>query len=415
MKVTRTAVLVCFSFLFAIIASRCGSDGTGMTVPKDSIRGTVWEDEDKNGVMTDAEKRINGAEVQILDEGGYILKSISTDSKGAYIFAGLEKYEDTSAFEIKVIPPPGYGFTEQGGRDVEYASHVDHVGLSGSILKDEIQSYIINAGLIAAPPPESEEDASAPPTEMPTEAPSGDTAEGASDAGTCGSPDSPASWEMEFTTDNGDPYTLHFTFWGPTDLLYFYAPSVHYDGTDAPQVIDPLLQMLPGGVVGFTGTGCEGGCTQWIPDIWYENGLHATAQLEDIECLLPDFQVVMIGASTGAELVLYICPTWDRCIVGGSVSPDSYYGVPLEELIDNWLYYDKPWLVAWGALDEEMTALQTYTQGFNWTDVNMHQETSQNGCTFTRTDTADHGRDFLKNNPWYWNYFSRLVGPYRQP
>jgi hypothetical protein len=405
MKVSRNAMLVCFTILFVFTVSQCASI-VGV------IYGNVWDDKNENGIRDEDEEGVAGVNVQLLNEVLVIIAEATTNSSGDYTFTDLE-YNADSSFEVRVTPPPGQAFTQQGSMENEYASHVDPTGLSDKIvLTDSQYKQNVNAGLIAAPPPEPEEDASVPPTEEPTEEPSGDTAEGPSDTGTCGSPDTPSSWDMEYSTDNGDPYTLHFTFWGPTDLLYFYAPSVHHDGADAPQVIDPLLQMLPGGVVGFTGTGCQGGCTHWKPDIWYENGEHATMQFGDIECLLPNFQVVMIGASTGAELVLYICPYWDRCIVGGSVSPNSYYGVPLEELISNWLYYDKPWIVAWGALDDEMTALQTYTQGFNWTDVNMHQEVVQNGSTFTRTDTADHGRDFLANNRWYWDYFPKLIGPY---
>ena len=395
MKLKRNIVLICLAVLLAFTASQCDPSGEiRMTVPTDSIYGTVWEDEDKNGVMTDAEERVNGVKILLLDEDGNNLNSILTDSNGAYIYKDLKQYQDTSAFEIQVIPPPGLGFTDQGRRDVEYASHVDSMGLSGSIPKDKDKANLINAGFIIVPIPDPEDDTSVPPTEEP----SGDTTDDQ-----CGTADTPTTWDTEYTDDNGNTYTLHFTFWGMTDLLYFYAPAVHDDGTDAAQVLNPLVQILPGGVVGITHTDCMGGCKLWTPDIWFGNGENAMMQFGDNPCLFPDYRIVMIGFSTGAELALYICPYTGTCILGVSVSPNSYYGVPLPELIGSALITDKLWIFGHGKKDPEMVQIEGYVSDkiIMWNDVNHHQEAEQNGFLFTRTDTADHGPDFWNNNPWF--------------
>lgn len=406
MKLQRSIVLICMAVLLAFTASQCDSSGEiRMTVPNDSIYGTVWEDEDKNGVMTDAEDRVNGVKVLLLDKDGKNLNSALTDPVGQYFFVDLNQYEDTSAFEIKVIPPPGYAFTDQGRRDVEYASHVDSTGLSGSIPKDMKKPSIINAGFIMGSMPESEEDTSVPPTEEPTEPPD-DSAGGTTD-NQCGSVNTPNTWDTEYTDANGHVYTLHFTFWGSTDLLYFYAPAVHDDGTDAAQVLNPLVQLHPGGVAGITHTDCMGGCPQsrWAPDIWFDNGEHAMMQFGDNPCLLPNYRVVMIGFSTGAELALYICPYWDTCILGVSVSPNSYYGVPFSELADSALIAQKLWIFGYGKKDPEMVQIEGYVSDkvIIWDDVDHHQEAEQNGTLFTRTNTADHGLDFWNNNPWLWD------------
>jgi hypothetical protein len=408
MKVSRNAVLTCLAICFVFTASRCASI-VGV------IYGNVWDDKNENGVIDEDEEGVAGVNVQLLNEVFVVIAETTTNSSGDYTFTDLE-YTKDSSFEVRVTAPPGQAFTQQGSMGNEYASHVDPTGVSDKIvLTDNQNKQTINAGLIAAPPPEPEEDASLPPTDEPTQEPSGDTTAGDSDAGPCGSNDNPVSWDMEYTTDNGDPYTLHFTFWGPTNLLYFYAPAVHFDGTDAYQVIAPLVQMLPGGVVGFTGTGCQGGCTQWLTNIWFENAEHATMQLDEIECLLPDYQVVMIGASSGGELGLFICPYWDRCIVGASISPNTYYGVPLEELLESAQLAQRTWIFGWGTRDREMVAIEGYVTDkvIIWDDVNQHQEAEQNGFTFTPTDTADHGRDWLTKNPWFWDHFPKNIGKYR--
>jgi hypothetical protein len=388
MKLKRNIVLISLTILLAFTVSQCLPG-----VKSGKISGFVWEDENKNGLFDDGEERIASVGVQLFNDAGTVVDTTTTDASGAYHIDEIE-IDEFGIYQYVIMvnpPPPGQAFTVQGSRSNQNASHVDQTGSSGKISMTVTENeHVINAGLVVATPPEPEEDTSEPPAD--------DTAEDDQ----CGTANNPATWDTEYTDDNGNVYTLHYTFWGMTDLLYFYAPAVHYDGTDAAQVLNPLVQILPGGVVGITHTDCMGGCTQWTPDIWYGNGEHATMQLADNPCLLPNYRVVMIGFSTGAELALYICPYWDTCILGVSVSPNSYYGVPLTELIDSAQLAQRRWVFAHGMNDAEMVIIEDYvkTKKLVWNDVNHHQEAEQNGSLFTRTATADHGPDFWNNNPW---------------
>ena len=390
MKLKRNIVLICIAVLLAFTASQCLPG-----VKSGKISGLVWDDENKNGLFDDGEERIASATIQLHNDAGEVRNTTKTDASGAYHFDEIEIDElGIYQYVIMVIPPQGQTFTVQGSRSNQNASHVDQAGSSGKIsITVPENEHVINAGLVAAAPPEPEDDTSVPPTEEP----SGDTTDDQ-----CGSENTPATWDTEYTDDNGNVYTLHYTFWGMTDLLYFYAPAVHDDGTDAAQVLNPLVQILPGGVGGITHTDCMGGCTQWTPDIWFGNGEHAMMQFGDNPCLLPNYRVVLIGFSTGAELALYICPYTGTCILGVSVSPNSYYGVPLTELLDSAQLAQKRWVFAHGMNDAEMVIIEGYVtdKKLVWNDVNHHQEAEQNGFLFTRTDSADHGLDFWNNNPW---------------
>ncbi len=124
MKIKRSLVLITLSILLIIFVAGCDLI-KGDFVEWGTVKGTIWEDQDRNGVITDGENRLAGVEVQLLNEDGEILKGAMTDSSGSYEFLDFTPKIwlipwvgsiFNANYEIKVIPSPGKAFTEEGLR-----------------------------------------------------------------------------------------------------------------------------------------------------------------------------------------------------------------------------------------------------------------------------------------------------------
>jgi hypothetical protein len=92
-----------------------GVDAAGLPVPPLKpylIGGTIWSDANKNKVQDSGELGISGVTVNVYDDSGYLLKTLSTDSNGKYSYEVDKKYTDpytnrvinSGIYQIKIAP-----------------------------------------------------------------------------------------------------------------------------------------------------------------------------------------------------------------------------------------------------------------------------------------------------------------------
>ncbi len=92
--------------------------------PEPAIRGTVFVDENGNGVVDSREDHgTPRTRVELYDSGGTLVADDSVS--GTFVLNNLGLEPDT--YTLRAIPPPGYGFTIQDASDTEPDSDVDPV------------------------------------------------------------------------------------------------------------------------------------------------------------------------------------------------------------------------------------------------------------------------------------------------
>lgn len=84
-----------------------------------SVSGTVFQDADYNGRLNGKEKKLSGVKVTLVDEGGTVAATATTNAEGKYTLSGIMPGTYTVQFQRKA----GYGFTrlrpdEEGGSHV---------------------------------------------------------------------------------------------------------------------------------------------------------------------------------------------------------------------------------------------------------------------------------------------------------
>ena len=79
-----------------------------------SVSGTVYMDNDFSATRNGSEKAVNGFEVSLLDAGGHIVATDTTNAKGVYSFKGLTP----GTYSLKMIAIPGYAFTKRGEENI---------------------------------------------------------------------------------------------------------------------------------------------------------------------------------------------------------------------------------------------------------------------------------------------------------
>ena len=72
--------------------------------PKGAIGDLVWEDTNADGYQGDFESGVAGVTVHLLDDGGLIIDTASTDASGNYLFSGLS----AGTYEVQFILPAGF-------------------------------------------------------------------------------------------------------------------------------------------------------------------------------------------------------------------------------------------------------------------------------------------------------------------
>ena len=120
-----------------------------------SISGTVWEDENKNGIIDDSERKIQGITLKLINSGNNSeIATTSTDSNGEYKFEELKK----GNYKVKIEYGSDYYLTEKlvGDNDeINSKFNVDTnmtdeiTKLNNNILMN-IHEENVNAGLIGA-------------------------------------------------------------------------------------------------------------------------------------------------------------------------------------------------------------------------------------------------------------------------
>ncbi|MEO8606576.1 MAG: SdrD B-like domain-containing protein [Chloroflexota bacterium] len=78
-------------------------------VPLASIGDFVWRDINNNGVQDSGELNISGVTVRLLNSGGTIINTTTTNASGAYSFTNLPP----ATYAIQVVLPVGYQFSPQ--------------------------------------------------------------------------------------------------------------------------------------------------------------------------------------------------------------------------------------------------------------------------------------------------------------
>lgn len=79
------------------------------------IHGTVFHDQNDDGVLQDSEERIGGVTLQLLNESGEVISETQTDIQGEYWFTGLER----GTYSVREIQPVSFddGFDSVGTVD----------------------------------------------------------------------------------------------------------------------------------------------------------------------------------------------------------------------------------------------------------------------------------------------------------
>ncbi len=81
------------------------------------LTGTAWLDDNKDGKRDEYEPRLNDIKVSLVDVNtGYIVKNVTTDSKGTYTFSGVEEGDYLVMFEYDTVK---YTVTTYQKSDVE--------------------------------------------------------------------------------------------------------------------------------------------------------------------------------------------------------------------------------------------------------------------------------------------------------
>ncbi|CAG0123806.1 partial Serine-aspartate repeat-containing protein D, partial [Rhodocyclaceae bacterium] len=95
--------------------SVCTTTGEPPAPAKASIGNLVWEDKNANGVQDAGEAGIAGVTVKLLDAGGAVLSTMTTDANGNYLFSNLTAGD----YKVQVVTPTGYSASpkDAGGND----------------------------------------------------------------------------------------------------------------------------------------------------------------------------------------------------------------------------------------------------------------------------------------------------------
>ena len=111
-----------------------------------NICGQVFEDANGNGLLDVGEKKLSGQLISLLDANEAKLRSIYSDSQGAYCFENLTG----GAYYVKFSPPSQYSFTLQDQGDEAQDSDVQpSTGLSQLIsLQNGEKESFIDAGVV---------------------------------------------------------------------------------------------------------------------------------------------------------------------------------------------------------------------------------------------------------------------------
>jgi hypothetical protein len=109
-----------------------------------SLGGTIWRDQNQDGIRQPAEDMVGDVAVQLTDRQGQILASDTTSANGQYLFDQL----GSGDYQIRVVLPPGVRVTAKDNGPDDIDSDLDQAGQSdliGLAAGDEVE---IDGGFI---------------------------------------------------------------------------------------------------------------------------------------------------------------------------------------------------------------------------------------------------------------------------
>ncbi|MCP5426278.1 MAG: carboxypeptidase regulatory-like domain-containing protein, partial [Gammaproteobacteria bacterium] len=125
------------------------SDLVALSAPPASVNGTIWLDVDGDGVLDIGEPGISGVSVELLDNGGNVLATTTTDANGQYHFGDLDagdyfvqvptSEDDAGAPLEHLIGAPG-----------NTAGGADDIGQTGLLTLVDGQTASANLGYVPA-------------------------------------------------------------------------------------------------------------------------------------------------------------------------------------------------------------------------------------------------------------------------
>ncbi|MEK6775776.1 MAG: SdrD B-like domain-containing protein [bacterium] len=115
-----------------------------------SIGNLVWHDLNRNGIQDSGEPGLDGVTVNLYDNNGNLLQTITTAGGGIYQFSGM----NPGSYVVEVVPPSGYVFSDQYvGTDAAVDSNVSvGTGKSDAVVLTSGQADAsVDAGLNQLP------------------------------------------------------------------------------------------------------------------------------------------------------------------------------------------------------------------------------------------------------------------------
>jgi protocatechuate 3,4-dioxygenase beta subunit len=119
----------------------------GLVTKQSSISGTVWNDENGNGLFNSVETGVQGITINLIDNSGVTVQAVFSDANGDYVFNNIEAGD----YVIEVIAGDDYDYTlAYMGGNADIYSHVFRVnGRTPIISLGQGENLAnINAGLI---------------------------------------------------------------------------------------------------------------------------------------------------------------------------------------------------------------------------------------------------------------------------
>jgi len=112
-----------------------------------SLGNFVWDDLNGNGVQDAGEPGLPNVTVRLLDSGGNVLSTTTTNGSGAYQFGNLPP----GGYRVEFVPPAGYGFSprDQGSNDALDSDPDPATGRTGLVnLISGQNDPTVDAGLV---------------------------------------------------------------------------------------------------------------------------------------------------------------------------------------------------------------------------------------------------------------------------
>jgi hypothetical protein len=326
----------------------------------------AWVDSRANGIQDNDENGLPDVTVTLYKTDGTAVSRTRTNREGSFVFTHMEQGDYYLTFD----PPENYKFVEKDvGNDDSIDSDVDENGATDVFTVGKDVNLDVDAGFVFIG---DHPDVTLTPTHG--HPPSTDE------------PPQPEIVELEIKYGDGEIVKArwHHTCPGKNVLIYF--PWIGGDLNDWETY---LSQLFPSdyqmSVLAVTYPGCEGGCKGYEPDRWSAGLEMVLKGLQDLPCIDENPNVILMGASIGADYALWMCVQFrDICKGVISLSPGGYIGQDLTTESMILMELQVPVLYMY-ALDDKEVASQSA-----WALIDKNLDATP--WTFlVRVESGDHG------------------------